>query len=335
MPPRISIIVPCYNEAGTIQQLLEAIYQQTFPREDMEVVIADGMSQDATLERIQAFCSAHPDLEVNVVNNAARSIPSGLNCAIHAASGEFIVRMDAHSRPYPDYVSRCIAGLEAGLGENVGGLWKIEPGNQTWMARAIAISASHPLGVGDARYRIGAGPSEVDTVPFGAFRKELIDQIGMFDETLLSNEDYEFNTRIRRSGGRIWLDPKIVSIYYSRTSIPALARQYWRYGFWKFMMLLRYPETLRWRQALPPVLVASLLVLSALSWIPLAGWTLALELSLYSSMLILVGVQTALQNRNLAYLFGVPMAIATMHLAWGAGFLGSALTMALGFRRNG
>ena len=102
----------------------------------------------------------------------------------------------------------------------------------------------------------------MDTVPFGAFRRSLIDKIGLFDETLLTNEDYEFNTRIRQSGGRVWLDPEIVTVYYARSTLRDLARQYWRYGYWKFRMLRRYPDTLRWRQALPPLFVASLIGLT-------------------------------------------------------------------------
>ena len=210
MPSSVSIIIPCYNEQATIRQLLEAIYHQTYPRAEMDVVIADGFSTDATREKIAAFQREYPDLAIRVVENTARTIPSAVNCALKASHGETIVRMDAHSRPYPDYVERCLSALEAGLGDNVGGVWEIKPGDKSWIAASIAVAAAHRLGVGDAGYRIGAQASVVDTVPFGAFRRSLIDKIGLFDETLLSNEDYEFNTRIRQSGGRIWLNPKII-----------------------------------------------------------------------------------------------------------------------------
>ena len=127
------------------------------------------------------------------------------------------------------------------------------------MAQSIAAAASHPLGVGDALYRHASKASQVDTVPFGAFKRELLALVGFFDESLLTNEDYEFNTRIRKSGGTIWLDPAIRSVYFARPTLAALARQYSRYGFWKWRMLRRYPETLRWRQGLPPLFVLSLL----------------------------------------------------------------------------
>ena len=185
MPPRVSIVIPCYNEQATIRQLLEAIYHQTYPRAEMEVVIADGLSEDATRAEIAGFQDEHPDLDVRVVDNAARSIPSAVNSAIRAVRGETIVRMDAHSRPYPDYVERCVTALDAGLGDNVGGVWDIKPGGESWVAESIAVAAAHPLGVGDAGYRIGAQASEVDTVPFGAFQRTLVDKIGLLDETLV------------------------------------------------------------------------------------------------------------------------------------------------------
>jgi len=248
--PSVSIIIPCFNEQITICKLLEAIYAQTFPRLDLEVVVADGMSTDGTRAEIAAFIDSHPGLHIAVVDNLKRHIPAGLNSALKETRGEIIIRLDAHSMPYPDYVERCVADLEAGLGDNVGGVWEILPGADTWLGRSIAVAAAHPLGVGDAFYRHAGKPALVDTVPFGAFKRELLALVGFFDETLLSNEDYEFNARIRKTGGKVWLDPSIRSVYFARGSLPGLAKQYFRYGFWKWRMLQRYPDTLRWRQAL-------------------------------------------------------------------------------------
>ncbi|MFL7871656.1 MAG: glycosyltransferase family 2 protein [Anaerolineales bacterium] len=335
MPPRVSIIVPCYNEQATIRQLLEALYHQTYPRAEMEVVIADGLSKDATRDEIATFQREHPDLTIHIVDNIARSIPSAVNCALEASRGETIVRMDAHSRPHPDYVERCLSALEAGLGDNVGGVWQIEPGGKSWVAASIAAAAAHRLGVGDAGYRVGAQASVVDTVPFGAFRRALIQKVGPFDETLLANEDYEFNARIRQSGGRIWLDPGIVTVYYARSTLRELARQYWRYGYWKFRMLRRYPGTLRWRQALPPLFAASLVGLLLFAWWPTAAWLLALELVIYVAVLFLASVLSSLRQRKLYLLIGLPVSIATMHLAWGGGFLWSILMSILEKRQNG
>lgn len=334
--PLVSVIVPCRNEQNTIALLLEAIDAQTYPRSQMEVVIADGMSNDETRQRISEFQAQHIELEVRVIDNPQRIIPAGLNRAIDAAHGEVIVRLDAHSVPRPDYVASCVAALQQSLGDNVGGVWEIRPGGSGWQARAIAAAAAHPLGVGDARYRYTETAQEVDTVPFGAFWRSLVERIGPYDENLLTNEDYEFNVRVRQSGGKIWLDPAIRSTYFARASYMELARQYGRYGYWKARMLRRYPGTIRWRQALPPAFVLSLICLLILSiWLPLARWIFVIELASYILILSLVGLQTVMtqnmsattsfarRRRDWSLLPGVPLAIATMHMAWGSAFLWS------------
>jgi glycosyltransferase involved in cell wall biosynthesis len=321
--PLVSIIVPCYNEQATICVLLEAIYAQTTPRESLEVVIADGMSTDGTREEILAFMVSHPDLDVRVIDNLTGTIPAGLNRAIEEAEGTYIVRLDAHSKPYPDYVERCVSDLEAGRGDNVGGVWIIHPGSESWQARSIAVAAAHPIGVGDARYRIGGEAQAVDTVPFGSYAQTLVKRIGTYDESLLSNEDYEFNVRVRESGGVVWLNPAIKTVYFARVTMGALARQYWRYGYWKMRMLKRYPDTFRWRQ-LAGVFVLSFLILGLLGiWFPLMRWLLVFELSLYVLVLLAAGSQRAFQEQDVALFFGVPLAIAIMHFSWGSAFLWS------------
>jgi len=323
---KVSIIIPCYNEQSTIRLLLDALHEQTFPLTDIEVVIADGMSTDSTREEIAAFQIDHPDLVVRIVDNPLRSIPSAVNRAIESSRGEIIVRLDAHSKPYPDYVERCVTLLEENRGDNVGGVWEIHPGADTWVAKSIAVAAAHPLGVGDAMYRHAKHPAEVDTVPFGSFKRKLIERIGYFDETLLTNEDYEFNARIRNAGGRIWLDPSIRSIYFARPSLVELMKQYWRYGFWKWRMLNRYPNTLRWRQALPPTFVFSAIILSLLSFpFPFVSLILICELFIYIFILFLVGLQVGIRNREPYHVIGIPLAISVMHISWGSGFLWSIL----------
>ncbi len=321
--PTVSVIVPCYNEENTIGLLLEALRDQTYPRDDMEVVIADGLSEDRTREEIASFQAANPSFQIKVVDNKARIIPAALNVALKASRGVYIIRLDAHAIPNPDYIERCVVALKAGKGANVGGVWEIKPSNDAWVARSIARAAAHPLGVGDARYRVGGQPQLVDTVPFGAFHRSLIEKIGPFDESLLSNEDYEFNVRLRLSGGQIWLDPAIRSIYFSRSTLGSLARQYWRYGYWKAQMLRRYPHTLRWRQ-LSALLVLSLAGLAVLSiFFPFARWLLAVEVLAYGGILLYAGLQVSLKDRDIRMLAGVPLAIATMHLTWGTAFLWS------------
>ncbi|PKN93498.1 MAG: glycosyltransferase family 2 protein [Chloroflexi bacterium HGW-Chloroflexi-6] len=324
MLPTVSLIVPCYNEEKRIRNLLDALFAQTYPLQQMDVTIADGASQDGTRRVIADFEREHPQLAIRVVDNRAQTIPAALNRAIEASTGEIIVRLDAHSAPYPEYVEKSVEALLADQAENVGGVWEIQPGADGWLAAAIAVAAAHPLGVGDALYRHARQAAYVDTVPFGAFRRVLLDKIGKFDESLLTNEDYEFNARVRQSGGRVWLNPQIRSVYYARATLGALARQYWRYGLWKWQMLKRYPATLRWRQALPPLFVLTVLVSLVLAaFLPLFGWLLAFILSAYFGILLAAGAFKATRVNKISLVLGLPSAIATMHFSWGLGFLWS------------
>ncbi|MCW5878543.1 MAG: glycosyltransferase family 2 protein [Anaerolineales bacterium] len=329
--PQVSVIIPCFNEESTIVGVLQAVYAQDFPHADLEVVIADGLSTDGTRAAITAFHTQQPDLSITVVDNPQRLIPAALNRAIAAARGEVILRLDAHCVPQPGYIAHSLEALQAGRGWNVGGVWQVVPGGPGWMAAAIAAAAAHPLGVGDALYRYTTQAQEVDTVPFGAFRRALIAEIGGFDESLHSNEDYEFNTRIRAAGGKIWLDPQIKSLYYARSSLPALASQYARYGYWKLRMLRRYPGSLRWRQAIPPLFVVTLLGLSLGGlWWPWLHKLLIAQVVSYVLLLLAAAAERAIRTRNIGLLLGMPLAIATMHISWGGAFLRSLLGALLG-----
>lgn len=288
----------------------------------MDVTIADGLSSDHTRDVITEFMATHADLKIQVVDNVQVNIPSALNRAIAASGGEIVLRLDAHSYPKPDYIERCVKALTDGKGANVGGIWLIQSDSDSWIGRSIAHAASTPLGVGDARYRVSREAGEVDTVPFGCYYRKTLEAIGGYDEELLTNEDYELNARIRDKGGVVWLDPKIQSVYFARGSFGKLARQYFRYGFWKTQMLKRYPKTIVWRQALPPVFVASLVVTSLLALIkPLFAWIFYAEVFLYLLPQFFVSLFVAIQKKDLGYVIGVPIAISIMHISWGAGFI--------------
>ena len=321
MQPTVSVIIPCYNEQTTISSLLSAVYAQSYPREKMEVVIADAQSEDCTLPAIDEFARSHPALKMRVVENARRSIPAGLNRAIRVSSGEILVRLDAHSVPIPEYVDRCVLALQQGKGVSVGGVWTIRSGGTGWISNGIAAAAAHRLGAGDAMYRLGGEARSVDTIPFGAFRRSLYDELGGFDEELLTNEDYEFNYRIRKNGGVIWMDPQIRSTYLARATLLELGRQYWRYGFWKQRMLSRHPGSIRWRQALPPLFVLAVLFAAAtgMFWMPAAALLLAM-VGIYLLALVAAGLDMAARGRDALLAPAGMLALLVMHISWGAGF---------------
>ena len=321
MTVRVSLIIPCFNEEKTIGKLLDAIGQQTWPLNDMEILIADGFSTDRTREMITSYQAAHPKMELRIIDNPKRVIPAGLNAAIQAARGELIVRMDAHTIPAVNYVELSVKAFDEGKGEDIGGVIDIHPGADTWIGRSIAVATRHPLGVGDARYRWTTKATYADTVAFGTYARKTFDTIGLYNESLVANEDYEMNARLRASGGRIWIDPAIRATYHSRPDLGSLARQYFTYGFYKFRMLKRFPQTLRWRQALPPLFVFGILMLLLLSlfW-NYAFYAFIFVAGIYLLTLIIAAIPEAVKQKNISLVPGIPLAIMTMHFSWGTGF---------------
>jgi len=319
--PRVSLIIPCYNEEIRITRLLQCLVDQTYPLEDMEVILADGMSTDRTRALIETFQKQHPLPKINIIDNPQRTIPAALNLAIKASSGKLIVRMDAHTLPAKDYVVLSVQAFDEGKGQDVGGVIDIAPGSDTWIGKAIAVATRHPLGVGDAKYRWAKIAGYADTVAFGTYARKTFDEIGFYDESLLVNEDYELNSRLRAAGGRIWIDPVIRATYYSRPDLSSLASQYFIYGFYKYRMLKRHPGTLRWRQALPPLFVLGILMLLlfAAFW-HIAAILLLIVVAFYLFVLVAGSLPEVFKQRMPLLLLGIPLAIMTMHFLWGCGF---------------
>jgi glycosyltransferase involved in cell wall biosynthesis len=327
-PPLVSIVIPCLNEAEHIEQLLEAIRMQD--ESPFEVVIVDGGSTDDTLAIVERYRARHPEMRVRSIALPGGGIPVSLNAGIRAATGEFIARLDAHSHPRCDYLRRLAHLLRTSGAGVVGGRWEIEPGSPTDVGRAIAWAGQHPLGAGDAAYRIRDDQGRVvpvDTVPFGCFEKSLWEALGGFNEDLLTNEDYEFNYRARRAGRDVLLDPSVVCVYVARGSLGGLARQYFRYGWWKLAMLKRNPESLRWRQAVPMLFVTGVGVLAVGSfWSASFLWWLAALLIPYIAVVGLSSARIAHRRRAWRALPVLPAVFVVIHFAWGLGALANGLT---------
>lgn len=331
--PSVSVVIPCYNEERFIGKVLENLLGQ-YEAELYEIVVVDGMSTDGTRRVINEFMDRHTDARVRVVDNPARNIPTGLNLGIGAARHELIMRMDAHSVPSGNYVRRCAEALLDSSVAVVGMPWRIEAGDESLAARAIALAVSHPFGIGDAKYRlVNTDAAFVDTVPFGAFRKSLWRELGGFNEELLANEDYDFHYRVRERGGRILLDPSGHSVYFARPSFGALATQYFRYGRWKAQMIKLHPRSLRLRQMVAPVFVMALVLLSVLSlWLKAAPVLLAAMMFAYLSLSTIfafklarrrrgAGVSEASRARWPLLVPAIALAFFIIHTAWGSSFL--------------
>jgi succinoglycan biosynthesis protein ExoA len=321
--PHVSIIIPCRNEAAHIEQLLAALAGQDF--KDFEIIIADGHSTDGTPALVKRYQQVQPDLSIRLIQNLSGTIPAGLNCGIQAAAGEVIVRLDGHSCPASDYVSRCVAALHHSGATVVGGAWNIQAGAPGVVAEAIAGAVSSRLGAGDAPYRLSSAtqPCKVDTVPFGCFYRQTWERLGGYNETLLSNEDYEFNLRARLSGGWVYFDPRIRCDYFARASFSALAQQYARYGWWKVQMLKRHPGSLRLRQAVPFLWTSGSLLAGVMAGlIPSLRFATLLLGSIYFAVLLFgAGSVTLRSGKGVRFQFAVVVAYLVIHYSWGLGAL--------------
>lgn len=321
--PFVSVVIPCFNEEHFIGKVLETLIGQYDSRR-YEIIVVDGGSTDKTREVVQDFMARTPEVSIRLVDNPARNIPAALNIGIREAVGDIIVRMDAHSIPANGYIECCLKLLDGPNVSVVGATWVVYPGAKTLIARAIALAVSHPFGVGDADYRrVGlTDVQDVDTVPFGVFRKSLWQTLGGFNEKLLANEDYDFNYRARRLGGRILLDPSGPCNYFARPRLRDLARQYFRYGHWKAQMVKLHPRSLRWRQVVAPLFVVALIVLTALSvWRRLALAALPLVVVPYVALAVFFAYKLSRREGDWRLLPAIAGAFLIMHLSWGSSFL--------------
>ena len=322
--PTVSVIVPCYNEERFIRRTLENLVKQ-YPSQAYEIIVVDGMSDDSTRDVVEHFQNSHPDSSIRLVLNPDRSIPKSLNVGIEQATGEVIARMDAHAFPSPGYIRRCVEVLTNGEAEVVGMPCIVQPGADTVTARAIALAVSHPFGIGDARYRLTGGDRQeaVDTVAFACFRKSLWKQLGGYDESLLTNEDYDFNYRARLQGDRVVLDRSEHCYYFARDSVFKLSAQYRRYGKWKARMIRIHPRSIRIRHLVAPCFVASIILLAALGlWKTEAWFVFAAQLVVYMVLATVFAVQaTSKARETTSVLFVMPMIFLVTHLSWGASFL--------------
>lgn len=315
----VSVVVPCRNERRYIGQCLESILRNDYKAE-LEVLVVDGASDDGTRELL--FDCARQSSRIRVLDNPSRTTPVALNIGIQNARGSIIVRMDAHCKYPVDYISTLVSWLERSGADNVGGVWRTLPGSDTVTAHAIAIAVSHPLGVGNAHYRLGiAEPKWVDTVPFGCYKRSVFERIGLFDEELVRNQDDELNQRLLRSGGRILLVPDVIIDYYARDSIGKVARMYYQYGYFKPLVAKKLGYIGTARQVVPAAFLLSLAIaLLLIPWVHLAGWIFIGILGSYIATL-LIAIIVVMPRRGPAVSALLGLVFPALHFSYGWGSL--------------
>ncbi|MCZ8204286.1 glycosyltransferase family 2 protein [Gemmatimonas sp.] len=328
MNPLATCVVLCRNEASYIERCVMSLVNNRLHYPQLEILVVDGLSDDGTREIVQRLADTVPDLRL--VDNVRRTTPAAFNTGILAARGSIILPIGAHATYPPHYCATLIAALQEHGADNVGGHCRTIPANGSGTARGIALALGHPLGVGNALFRLRpTTPRWADTVPFGCYRRELFDRIGLFDEELLRNQDDEFNHRLRRAGGRILLVPDVEVDYVARGSFGQLRRMFWQYGVYKPLAAAKVGSLPTVRQLVPPAFVLSLLGLAVLALLPRwPAWPLMTLVVVYA---LAIGSQALrLVARNGAgAAAGFALAVPVMHVMYGAGWLYGALRLLL------
>lgn len=316
----VSIIIPCRNEEKFVSKCLDSIIDNDYPKDKLEILVVDGMSEDQTRETIEKYTRKCPFIKL--LNNPKKITPCALNIAIKYAKGGIIMRMDVHTTYEKDYIFKCVRYLKEYSADNVGGIWITLPGAKTLKAEAIATVLSSSFGVGNSYFRTGVKePKLVDTVPFGCYRREVFEKIGLFDEDLIRNQDDEFNLRLIKNAGKILLVPEIVSYYYARDSLKKLWMMFFQYGYFKPLVAQKVSGVLTWRQLIPALFVGSLIFTGILSFFGKRFlWLFLFVVALYVVANTVFSFSVSLK-KGLKLLPFVAISFATLHLSYGIGYL--------------
>lgn len=319
--PRVSVVIPCRDEVRFIASCLDGLGAFEYPQDLIEVEVVDGMSTDGTRNILESWAASGPHR--CMLDNPKKNAAAAMNVGIGASTGDVIVRMDAHAKYPAGYVHSCVNALVETGAEIVGGTVHTLPDGVSAMAAAIAAAVSSWFGVGGTAFRVGEveKPVQVDIVPFGCFKRSLMESVGWYDESMLRDEDADFCFRVTAQGGRVLLCPAIRSGYVARRRLWQLGVQYFLYGFYKPAIARKVHRIMTMRQLVPPVFVSSLLVFCVLSvWIGPARWVFAVEAVSYAAAVVGAAIVKAVSRRDWRLIL-LLLIYPVMHLAYGVGYV--------------
>ena len=319
----VSIIIPCRNEQKYIRGLMESILSQDFPKDSLEIFVADGLSEDGTRDLLAQYADRYTF--ITLIDNPKKIVPCALNEGIKRSKGTVIMRMDAHAEYPPNYISRLVSALIELEADNVGGVWETVPGAETIKAHAIALATSNPFGVGNAKYRLKTNenqPFEVDTVPFGCYKREVFERIGYFDEELIRNQDNEFNERLKRNGGKIFLVPDIKIKYFARDNYTKLWKMFFQYGYFGPLVDKKLRRLTRIRRYVPSAFLLSVFLLPVLSIITAKILLISVtSLTVYFFINLICCVKITYKEKKVCLIPYLFYAFLVSHFSYGLGYL--------------
>lgn len=314
----LSVICPIYNEEKYIAKCIDSILAQDYPKDDLEIIFADGMSTDQTREIVAKYISKYT--WIRLIDNPDRIVPPALNKAILASHGSIIMRLDAHAEYPTNYFSTLTRSLHDLKADNVGGVCETIPVNDTYTAKAIAAVLSSKFGMGNSAFRVGVDQiQQVDTVPFGCWPREVFDRIGLFDLDLIRNQDDEFNGRLTKAGGKIYLLPQVKIKYFSRDKIRKVARMFYQYGLFKPLVNKKLGTPATIRQFFPVAFVLGLVfgLIISLIWHPFI-WLYGAGISIYIILAMYFSFKSC---HNLTRILIQMWTYSVVHISYGCGYL--------------
>lgn len=317
MTRTVSIVIPIYNEAGYIEACLNSILANDPPGVELDIVVVDGMSTDGTREIVRRVGETHPN--VRLLDNPMKTVPYAMNTGIEAARGDVVIRVDGHAEIAPDFVAKSLEQLELHPEcACVGGV--IENVYTNDVGEAVALAMSSPFGVGNVAYRLGERDGYVDTLLYGAYRKPVFDEIGLFDPVLTRNQDDDLNFRLTRAGHKIWMSRGIRARYFVRSSFQKLFKQHRQYGYWKVYVNRKHGTVTTLRQLVPPAFVLTLLLLLVLAlFSPVALGLLAALVLVYAGAGLFAAARLA--RGSLKRTGQIWLAFLMLHFGYGLGYL--------------
>jgi succinoglycan biosynthesis protein ExoA len=313
-----SLLVPTLNEAHHIKNCLDSLVAQDYEPKAIELVVIDGGSTDSTCDIVKDYIKQFG--RIRLLYNPKRRQSAAYNIGIQETRGDFVLAIIAHAVYERGYVRKCIDFLEESGADNVGGVQFAE--SASYVGTAIALATCSRFGVGDATFRYAKTATMVESVFGGTWRRTTLEAVGGFNEDLPVSEDYELNYRIRQRGGKIIASPDIQVAYFCRTSMKGVAKQYFRYGYWKLSMIFLHQRSIRWRNLVPPAFVVMLLASAAIAHRSMQEALLVPSVYLLAN-LIVSGIVA--RKRGVRFVFVLPAIFVIMHLCWGSGFLWCAL----------
>lgn len=317
MNKTVSIVIPCRNEEKYIEKCINSFLEQSYPMDLVSIIIADGMSTDKTREIINNISSIHKN--VILLDNEGLSAPKGMNLGIRYNNSDIVIIFGAHAYADKDFIKENVLALEReGVGCS-GGV--IKTVNENVKGAAIAEAMSCPFGVGNALFRFADKESYVDTVGFGAYKRELLNEVGLFDEELVRNQDDELNFRVEKSGAKILLSPKIKATYFSRGDFKKLWRQYYQYGFWKVRVIQKHKRPASIRHLIPLMFVLFLTIGGVASIFSglLAKLYLSI-LALYLALDLFFAFKIS-SSKSFKYFPYLVISFPFLHISYGLGFI--------------